>query len=252
MRRIRQRVGGFAGGLLLLLTTGTGAMATVPVACKGTLYLTFDTGNMRHAELIADILARHGVKATFFVAQEKTVRGDQALDDTWAPYWRARVAEGHAFGSHTWRHGSFRDDTGRHVRYRLSDGRSELLDAQGVCEEIRRPDTRFQELTGHRLDPLWRAPGGRTTPNALAAANACGYRHVAWAPAGFLGDELPSETHPNTALLQRALTRLRDGDIVMAHLGIWSRKDPFAPMLEPLLVGLKEKGFCFATRRTAP
>ena len=45
-------------------------------ACERTLYLTFDTGNMRHAELIASTLARHGAKATFFVANEKTVNGD--------------------------------------------------------------------------------------------------------------------------------------------------------------------------------
>jgi len=33
----------------------------------------------------------------------------------------------------------------------------------------------------------------------------------------------------------------------MAHLGIRSRRDPFAPALEPLIVGLKARGFCFVT-----
>lgn len=235
-----------------LLALSTATLAAPAEACRGTLYLTFDTGNMRHAEWIAEVLAKHQVKATFFLAQEKTTRGDFALDASWAPYWQARVAEGHAFGSHTWRHGSFREDDGSRVRYRLSDGRSELLDASAVCEEVQRPDKRFQELTGRRLDPLWRAPGGRTTPNTLAAAATCGYRHVGWAPAGFLGDELPSETYSNAHLLQRALAHLKDGDIVMAHLGIWSRKDPFAPMLDLLISGLKERGFCFAVRRVQP
>jgi hypothetical protein len=59
-------------------------------ACSGTLYLTFDTGNMRHAELIAETLAKHRARATFFVANEKTLRGDLALDLAWAPYWHAR------------------------------------------------------------------------------------------------------------------------------------------------------------------
>ncbi len=237
---------------LALLTTSIVAAAATPAAapCKGTLYLTFDTGNMRHAELIAETLAKHGVKATFFLAQEASSRGDHALDASWAAYWQARVAEGHAFGSHTWRHGSFRSDSGGQVRYRLPDGHTESLDARAVCDELQRPDKRFQELTGRRLDPLWRAPGGRTTPNTLAAAQACGYQHVGWAPAGFLGDELPSDRYPNSLLLQRALDQLKDGDIVMAHLGIWSRQDPFAPMLDPLISGLKSKGFCFATRRS--
>lgn len=217
-------------------------------ACKGTLYLTLDTGNMRHAEAIAGILHKHQVKATFFVAQEKTLRGDMALDPSWGEFWKARVAEGHAFGSHTWRHGSFRkDEANGKVSYRLMDGSRTELDAEQICAELRRPDARFAELTGRKLDPLWRAPGGRTTALALKAAEACGYRHVAWAPAGFLGDELPSSTYPNELLLKRALAGIRNGDILMAHLGIWSRKDPFAPMLDPLIGGLKNKGFCFAT-----
>ena len=49
------------------------------------------------------------------------------------------------------------------------------------------------------------------------------------------------------ALLKRAVGNLRDGDILMAHLGIWSRKDPFWPTLDPLIAQLKAKGFCFAT-----
>ena len=230
------------------LLTAAGIAQAGDATCRGTVYLTLDTGNMRHAEAIADILARHRVKATFFVAQEKTLRGDMALDPTWADYWKARVAEGHAFGSHTWRHGSFRkDEAGGKVRYRLMDGSQTTLDAAQICAELKAPDTRFAELTGRKLDALWRAPGGRTTPNTLKAAEACGYRHVHWAPAGFLGDELPSDVYPNEALLKRALANIRDGDILMAHLGIWSRKDPFAPMLDPLIAGLKDRGFCFAT-----
>ena len=216
-------------------------------ACNGTLYLTFDTGNMRHAELIAETLAKHKAKATFFVANEKTLRGDFALDPSWAPYWQARVAEGHAFGSHTWHHGSFRKDQGQLTQYRLMDGQTQSLDSAAICAEVRGPDSRFKELTGRRLDPLWRAPGGRTTPLTLKAAQACGYRHVGWAPAGFLGDELPSETYPNALLVERALKNLKDGDIVMAHLGIWSRKEPFAPALDELLGKLEARGFCFAS-----
>ena len=230
----------------LVLTAGGVANA----ACSGTLYLTFDTGNMRHAELIAETLAKHKVRATFFVANEKTLRGDYALDPAWAPYWHARVAEGHAFGSHTWRHGSFRQDQGKLTRYRLMDGTTENLDGEAICAELRHSDYRFKELTGRPLDPLWRAPGGRTTPLTLKAAQACGYRHVGWAPAGFLGDELPSETYPNALLVERALKNLKDGDIVMAHLGIWSRKDPFAPALDELLGKLEARGFCFATLAT--
>lgn len=46
---------------------------------------------------------------------------------------------------------------------------------------------------------------------------------------------------------------LRSGDILLAHLGIWSRRDPWAPaVLEPLIAGLKAKGLCFRTLRDHP
>jgi peptidoglycan/xylan/chitin deacetylase (PgdA/CDA1 family) len=68
-----------------------------------------------------------------------------------------------------------------------------------------------------------------------------------------LGDELPSERYSNAHLLQKALQNIRSGDILMAHLGIWSRQDPWAPaVLEPLIVGLKARGLCFATLREHP
>ncbi len=235
------------------------AAATAPVAtggCAGTVYLTLDTGNMSQAEAIAETLRRHGVRATFFLANERTPRGDYALDETWAPFWRARVAEGHAFGSHTFDHVYFRGTTRSgqgeeqalaRPQFGASAGRTLHWDAAAVCGELKRVDARLRQLTGRGLDPLWRAPGGRAPELVMRAARSCGYAHVHWAPAGFLGDELPSETHPNDRLLAQALAGIRAGDILMAHLGIWSRKDPWAPMLDPLIAGLKRRGLCFAT-----
>jgi len=87
----------------------------------------------------------------------------------------------------------------------------------------------------------------------LKAAKACGWNHVPWSAAGFLGDELSSDRYPNQALLARALRDVRRGDILLMHLGIWSRRDPWAPaVLEPLITGLKAKGLCFATLREHP
>jgi peptidoglycan/xylan/chitin deacetylase (PgdA/CDA1 family) len=108
-------------------------------------------------------------------------------------------------------------------------------------------------MTGQTLAPLFRAPGGKTSAALLQAAAACGWRHVGWAPAGFLGDELPSERYSNERLLRQALRDIRAGDILLAHLGIWSRRDAWAPaVLEPLIVGLKSRGLCFATLAEHP
>ena len=248
-----------AGALVIAQCASVvGARASTTAACPaGAVYLTLDTGNMRHAEDIAAILRKHQVKATFFLANEPTPRGDTSLDPAWAGFWRGLADEGHAFGSHTWRHGRVVGDReGGSVGYRPQFGEyagSTLsLTPPQLCAELGRVGQVFEKMTGRKLDPLWRAPGGYTTPNALAAAQGCGYAHVHWAPAGFLGDELPSDRYPNDMLLKRALRDIRDGDVLIAHLGIWSRKDPYAPMLDPLIDGLRKRGLCFRTLREHP
>jgi peptidoglycan/xylan/chitin deacetylase (PgdA/CDA1 family) len=245
------------------------AVATAPTlahgnkACaSGTLYLTFDTGSMSQADLIASVLKKHEIKATFFLASEKTVKGDFSLDPGWGGYWKSLANQGHVFGSHTFDHVYFRgaskpDQLSAKPQFGSNAGKPLIWSNQQLCTELNKVKSRFSDFVGASATqaflPIWRAPGGNAPAEVLAAASQCGYKHVHWAKAGFLGDELSSEAHPNTKLLSAALADLKDGDITVAHLGIWSRKDPWAPaVLEPLIVGLKQKGFCFATLRDHP
>lgn len=252
-----------AWGLRVALLALPGVSVAEPGgACAGRpddrpVYLTFDTGHMGVAPTVAEVLSRQGVRATFFLANERTLDGGASLDDRWAPWWQARAREGHVFGSHTWDHDVWQADLAGGFRVRPTQGpqagRSRVLDAEALCRELRRPAARFTAITGQALAPLWRAPGGKTSPALIAAAQACGFRHVPWTPAGFLGDELPSDRYPNAELLRRALRDVRAGDILLAHLGIWSRQDPWAPaVLEPLIAGLRARGLCFATMRDHP
>jgi hypothetical protein len=71
--------------------------------------------------------------------------------------------------------------------------------------------------------------------------------HQGWTAQGFLGDELNSDAHPNAALLRRALGSLRDGEVLVMHWGVRSRRDPFAGVLAALLDGLLARGFRFET-----
>ncbi|MFC5400032.1 polysaccharide deacetylase family protein [Undibacterium jejuense] len=243
---------------LLNASSVTAAGNVDPKVCKATVYLTFDTGSQSQAQLVANTLRQHHIKASFFLANEKTINGDYSLDPNWATYWKSLANEGHAFGTHTFDHVYAVKDLadGRIVvkpQFGAQAGKELIWTPQQYCEELRRVDERFLQLTGHKLDPLWRAPGGKLTPNLLKAGESCGYRHVAWAPAGFSGDELSSEKFSNPVLLKRVLDHLRDGDIFMAHLGIWSRKQAWMPEnLEPLITGLEQKGYCFATLREHP
>lgn len=241
-----------------LLLGGLWSVAAAQASCDKPVYLTFDTGHMGVAPLIADVLARHQVKATFFLANERTRTEGSSLDAQWAPWWKARAQEGHVFGSHTFDHSYWQAD--------LPEGRFKIRPSAGpdagktmtwspaqYCEALQQSADRFKAMTGATMAPLFRAPGGKTSPQLLATAKACGWAHVGWAPAGFLGDELPSQRYSNAQLLKQALRDIRPGDILMAHLGIWSRQDPWAPaVLEPLIVGLKARGLCFATLAQHP
>ena len=236
------------------------ARAEASLTCQKPLYLTFDTGHMAVAPLIAEVLRRQQVRATFFAAQERTQEGDGSLGEHWAAWWRERAAEGHEFASHTWDHVVWKADLpGEPPRFRVvasagpQAGSPQAWTGERYCADIERSAQRLKDLTGRAPLPLFRAPAGRTSDRLLAAARQCGYQHVGWSAAGFLGDELASERASNAQLLEQALRNIRSGDILMAHLGIWSRRDPWAPaVLEPLLVGLRQRGFCFATLREHP
>lgn len=224
-----------------------------PSACKGTVYLTFDTGHMGVAELVEQVLARQQVKATFFLADEPTLTGGSSLDAQWAPWWRRMAQAGHRFGSHTLHHDYWKADLpGGRLRIQASAGpmagQGQDWSVADYCRSLDGVRDRFKAMTGQALLPLFRAPGGKTSAALLAAGKTCGYDHVPWTANGFLGDELSSERFPNAKLLQQSVARVRDGEIMLAHLGIRSRQDPWAPaVLEPLVSGLKAKGYCFAT-----
>jgi peptidoglycan-N-acetylmuramic acid deacetylase len=267
--------------LVVPLLTMAGAVAAG--GCTRPVYLTFDTGHMGVAPLVVEVLKRQQVQATFFLANEPTrpspgKPAGMSLDDHWAPWWKTLAAQGHDFGSHTWSHPIWQADVGtaegtgggstaqwrmvfRRASYapvkvgtpgQAASSKVVLTGAQ-YCEELAQSARRFQAMTGRTMRGIFRAPGGKTSPRLLAVAKQCGWQHVPWTPAGFLGDELDSSRYPNQALLRQALQRVQAGDILLAHLGIWSRQDPWAPaVLEPLIVGLKRKGLCFVTLRDHP
>lgn len=221
-------------------------------ACTNTAHLTFDTGNMAVAQYIAQVLNQNKIKATFFLANEKTKQGGYSLDDSWKAYWQERVKEGHRFGSHTYDHSYWVKDTGDaevilRPQFGANAGQAIRFNQSQLCTEIKRVNQRFMELTGKPIDPIWRAPGGKTSKRLIAMGEQCGFKHIGWSPSGFLGDELDSKRFPNAALLDKASKDLKNGDIAIAHLGIWSREDPWAPaVLEPLIENWKKRGFCFA------
>ena len=266
LRRLGRAVGVAAAAALCTLAWGQTPNTTQPTQrvgeCKQPVYLTFDTGHMGVAPLVAQVLRRQQVLVTFFMANERTLTGGSSLDDQWAPWWRDRADEGHAFGSHTWDHEVWQADApdGLVLKPTMGPqaGRRHKVSAAQYCQSLEKTAQRWSDMMGsgsarQTMGRIFRAPAGKTSPALIEAARGCGYTHVGWSAAGFLGDELSSDRYPNEMLLRRALRDIRAGDILVAHLGIWSRQDPWAPaVLEPLIEGLKRRGMCFATLRDHP
>jgi peptidoglycan/xylan/chitin deacetylase (PgdA/CDA1 family) len=183
-------------------------------ACAKPLYLTFDTGHMGVAPWIAQVLQRQKLPVTFFVANEKTIEGDGSLGDTWSAWWSERALEGHEFASHSFDHVYWQADEvpasiDAPTRFKVRPsagpraGQRMTWSAAEYCDNLKQASSRIEALTGRPSLPLFRAPGGKTSARLLAAAKACGYAHVGWASAGFLGDELPSESYSNQHLLNQ-------------------------------------------------
>jgi peptidoglycan/xylan/chitin deacetylase (PgdA/CDA1 family) len=256
----KQVVGLLQIAMVLVAACAISARASGLNQCENPVYLTFDSGNMSVAPQVGAILKRNDVKATFFAANTDTTQGDGSLGNYWSPWWKARAADGHEFASNTYDRVLWRGDLpGVAPRFRIQPsegalaGRQFTWDASKYCAQITHAAERVQDFTGKKTLPLFRAPGGKVSPRLLASAKACGYAHVGWAPTGLLGDALPSERFSNDALLKKSLSSIRAGDILLGYLGSASRKDAWAPeALEPLIVGLKAKGFCFKTLREHP
>ena len=236
------------------------APAAPTPACDKPVYLSFRTGSMEVAPLVAVVLKRHKVRATFFASADPTPQGGDALDSTWAPWWKARGDEGHAFASQTrdevlWLGDVRGKPPGFLVRPQLGAfaGRTFTWSAAKYCENINVTADRLAHITGVNAMAAFRAPGDRVSPALVAAAKACGFRHVPTVPVAFLAEGANAPRSPTDKQVAQTVARVRPGDVLLAHLGVWSREVPQVPVgLEPLITGLQAQGFCFRTLREHP
>lgn len=121
----------------------------------GEIALTFDDGpNPAWTPQLVDVLAKYGVKATFFFV------GRYAQAE---PILTRYVADaGHAIGDHTWTHPNLALTAPRRVR-----------------EELRRTKNTLEQITGKPVR-CFRPPFGARRPDALRAARALGMTPVLW------------------------------------------------------------------------
>ena len=175
---------------------------------RPSIALTFDDGpDPVHTPAVLDILAAHGVRATFFLVG-KHAYAHQHLA-------RRIVAEGHQIANHTWSH--------------------RRLDGQGyqvVGEEL--DSTRdFLATIAGAPTRLYRPPRGEISARLLSYTATLGYTTVLWTES--FGDDLRNGTKPITSRFESA--NLGPGGIVLLH----DNNAHTVDALEPLLRHLKQR-----------
>ena len=197
----------------------------MPQTAPPTIYLTFDDGpNPTATPHLLDVLARHGVKATFFII-------DKHLTPATAPIVRRAFAEGHAVGVHS------------HTRMLM------FKTPGGLASTLRFAADRLEQLTGHRPCRAFRPhAGNRSAPMLIGAARA-GYRVVGWG--WMLWDFNMFRAKTADSLVPRLADRASPGDIVVIHDG--HHVDPQADRryavetVDRLIPELRAEGFTFGT-----
>jgi peptidoglycan/xylan/chitin deacetylase (PgdA/CDA1 family) len=184
---------------------------------RGAVALTFDDGpHPDGTPLVLELLARAGVRATFFLAGEQVER---------RPALAAEIlAAGHETAVHCHRHRNLMRVTPRGTRDDLDRAASAIAGATGV--EPRR----------------YRPPYGILTAPALLHARRRGWETVLWRRDGrdWRADATPQ------SIADRLLGRARGGDVLLLHdadwysaSGSWRRT---AAALELVLERLRERG----------
>ncbi len=176
--------------------------------------VTFDDGpDPEHTPLILDILAKHDVKAIFFVVGEKVEQQPQIV--------KRIVSEGHLLGNHSHSHNNF---TSLFSRKRLS---AEIKQAQEVIESV----------SGTKVN-LFRPPIGYTNPKYATVLGQQNLKCVGWTLRSY--DSV--YTDPKK-LLQRLISRIKPGNIVLMHDNLKVATES----LDTFLSKAKANGIIFAS-----
>ena len=206
--------------------TATPGAAAPPLT--GVVALTFDAGADRgYAEDILDLLASAHAGASFGVTGEWARHNPDLV--------RRMAAEGHLIINHTLDHRSF---TG------LSDERAGLAAAERRAQ-LEQADALIAPLIGHTTRPWYRLPYGDDDAQVAEDVAPSGFtRKVGWTvdSGGWRG-------WTASDILRHCLLAAEPGAIYVLHVG-GDSQDRLA--LEPLIAGLRERGYGFATVAELP
>ena len=183
--------------------------------------LTYDDGpNDPHTLKLLEVLAKHSVRATFFmIGRYVQQRPDIA---------RAVAQAGHVIGNHTFTHPLLIFESAAQTRSQLVDCRQALDDTIGEHSNLFRP------------------PFGGRRPATIRIARELGLRTVMWNVTGY------DWNAPPAAMIAKKVARqMRGGDVILLHDGghraMGADREQTVIATENLIQRYKAEGYEFVT-----
>jgi peptidoglycan/xylan/chitin deacetylase (PgdA/CDA1 family) len=212
-----------AAGYQSMAPTGQWYGRTFTGLARGSrqIALTYDDGpNDPHTLRLLEVLARHGVQATFFLIGRYARQRPDIV--------RAIVQAGHVVGNHTFTHPLLIFKSESDIRRQLFECRSALQDAVGEHSNLFRP------------------PFGGRRPAVLRVARELGLEPVMWNVTGY------DWNAPPAAMIERKVSRqIRGGDVILLHDGghkqMGADRSQTVIATERLITRYGAEGFRFVT-----
>jgi peptidoglycan/xylan/chitin deacetylase (PgdA/CDA1 family) len=212
-----------AAGYQTMSPTGQWYGRTFAGGQRGTkqIALTFDDGpNGPHTLRLLEVLAKHGVKATFFMIGSYVRQQPEIA--------RAVAQGGHVIGNHTFSHPRLIFKTAVETRAELVECRLALQDAVGVHSNLFRP------------------PFGGRRPATLRVVRQLGLQPVMW---NVSGEDWKAPTAE--AIENEVARQIRGGDVVLlhdgSHRGMGAERTRTVAATEGLIPRLRDQGYEFVT-----
>ena len=183
--------------------------------------LTFDDGpNEPYTQQLLELLARHNVRATFFlIGRYVRARPDLA---------RAIARAGHLVGNHTFTHPYLTFEPRARIRQEIVETRQAIADALGQHSRLFRP------------------PWGARRPGLFSFVRQLGFEPVMWNVTGYDWNAPSAEW-----IVGKVSPRIRGGDVILlhdgSHHGFGADRSKTVAAVDQLITRAQDGGFQFAT-----
>ena len=212
-----------SAGYQSMAPTGQWYGRTFTSLARGTkqLALTYDDGpNDPHTLRLLEGLAKHNVRATFFLIGRYVQQRPDIV--------REVVKAGHVIGNHTFTHPLLTFKTAAEVRKELSDCRSAIQDAVGEHSNLFRP------------------PFGGRRPPVLHVVRDLGLEPIMWNVTGYDWNAPPA-----AVIEKKVSSQMRGGDVVLLHDGghkqMGADRSQTVLATDHLITRYKSEGYDFLT-----